>query len=39
MEDLPITSINRTPAENVCQRYKSGKHVLVLSFSHVDLNV
>jgi hypothetical protein len=35
MEDVPLTSINRTPAD-VRYRCKSGKHLLVLSFSQFD---
>jgi hypothetical protein len=36
MENVTLTSMNRNPAEDVRYRRNSGKHLLVLSFSHFD---
>jgi hypothetical protein len=36
MENVPLTSMNRNPAEDVRYRRNGGKHLLVLSFSHFD---
>ena len=38
MENVTLTSMNRNPAEDVRYRRNSGKHSLVLSFSHFDPN-